>query len=175
MSEISSLADSSEEKEKSLLPAGLSSRKRKRSNLEDRSQNGKKGGNSPGSPHIVESQAYNHPLAEGKERNVKAYTIEINQHPNANGATSPTIEIEASTTQRLSSVKLKSRNGKRKGKKLKDDIFGTLSDAAPSVEAHPEPPGNLEADCSNGEDAEIEDAGDDGEIDTAARNEEGCE
>lgn len=80
---------------------------------------------------------------------------------------------EALSAQNSLSVKQKGKKGKRKVKKTRDEAPTTLSTSGADVDAAFEIGGAVEGDYSNGDDAEMEDAGEEGEVDHTARNEEG--
>lgn len=173
LSDISSLADSGDENGKPPTSLESSSKKRKRSTLEDDEVGG------------VESEAmskleispqpseyFGRSTADKEPSNAYAVEEPISR---LGSATLPASEKEGPSAQRFVSAKQKSKKGKRKGKKIKDEASLTsavgpelenILDIGITVE--------LESAQSIAEEGEMEEAGEDGEIDLVARNEEGC-
>lgn len=85
----------------------------------------------------------------------------------------PANEGEALSAQHTLSVKQKGKKGKRKVKKARDEAPITLNTSGPDGDTPFDTAGAVEGDYSNGDDAEMEDAGEDGEVDHTTRNEEG--
>lgn len=176
MSEISSLADSGEENEKIATPASVSSRKRKRSSVEG--DNGGESGNQPVVERSAESQhegePLSQPIAAGKD-NSENSAVDVDRKSRSESKSAAAESGEVQGAQRFLSTKQKPKKGKRKSKKIRDDTSTTLNTQGPEVETPLDHAGTAEVEYSNGEDVEMEDAGDDGEVDLSARNEEGSE
>lgn len=174
LSDISSLADSGDENDKPPTSLDLSSTKRKRSTLEDDEIGG------------VESEAmsrvdispqpseyFGRSAAEKEPSNASAVDEPISR---LGSATLPASEKEGSSAQRFLSTKQKSKKGKRKGKKIKDEASLT-STVVPETENVIDIGITMELESAQSiaEEVEMEEAGEDGELDLVARNEEACE
>lgn len=174
LSDISSLADSGDENDKPPTSLDLSSKKRKRSTLEDDEIGG------------VESEAmsrvdispqpseyFGRSAAEKEPSNASAVDEPISR---LGSATLPASEKEGSSAQRFLSTKQKSKKGKRKGKKIKDEASLT-STVVPETENVIDIGITMELESAQSiaEEVEMEEAGEDGELDLVARNEEACE
>lgn len=177
LSEISSLADSGEENGKVLPSSNSSSRKRKRPSSEGGSQSGIEFRNKPllRFPEIVKDENPPHDAAVDRENNPNPYAVSEDQTMSDVGATYPAGNNEAPSAPHLLLVKQQSKKGKRKGKKVKDENSGALGSTIQGASIQSDTNGTVEGEYSNGEDAELEEGGDDGEVDTTTRNEEGCE
>lgn len=173
LSDISSLADSGDENGKPPTSLGSSSKKRKRSTLEDdevgevESEVMSKVEISPQS-----SEYFGCPTADKKHSN--AYGVE-EPISRLGSAALPASEKECPSAQRFFSAKQKSKKGKRKGKKIKDEASLT-SAMGPENENIIDSGNTVELDSAQSiaEEGEMEEAGEDGETDLVARNEEGC-
>lgn len=172
LSEITSLADSGEENEKVATSLSSSSRKRKRSSLED-SPNPGETENKPRAeiPPPLEEHL-DHPITTDNE-NPDNFVVDEHQKSRSESGIPPANNEEAQSAQNSLSVKQKGKKGKRKVKKTRDEAPTTLNTSGPDVDTAFEISGAVEGDYSNGDDAEMEDAGEDGEVDHTARNEEG--
>lgn len=173
LSDISSLADSGDENGKPPNSPGSSSKKRKRSTFEF----DEVGGVESEAMSKVEispqpSEHFGRQTADKVPSNVHGVEEPISR---LGSAALPASEKECLSAQRFLSAKQKSKKGKRKGKKIKDEASLTsavgpeienILDIGITVE--------LETALSIVEDGEMEEAGEDGEIDLVARNEEGC-
>ncbi len=152
-----------------------SSRKRKRLSLEDALLNGEVSEAKSALQYFpLPSASLDHPITENE--NSEAYAVEEQESP-LGSKIIPVNEGCSLSAQRLLSVKHKSKKGKRKGKKIKDEASPISSIIEPEVENPLDMGGAVEHESlhSNGEDVEMEDAGESGEVDSTARNEEGCE
>lgn len=177
LSEISSLADSGEENGKLLSSSSPKSKKRKRPSSEGGSQSGIEPRNKPTLrfPELNKEDHLHYPTVLGQNDNSNQFVAGEDQMPSDVGATSPADDNEALNVSQFLSVRQQNKKGKRKGKKVRDDNPAVLGSMVPSVGIQSDPNGIIEGEYSNGEDAEMEEAGDDGELDINARNEEGCE
>lgn len=176
LSEISSIADSGEDNGKLIRSLSPNTRKRKRPSFEGGSQSDAEYGNKPPpkSPENVGNECHIPCTDVEKNETLSLYKTEEKQKPGDTHAKFSTDEVEAPNVQQFLLVKQQSRKGKRKGKKARDDTSMIPGSTSQGDGAQSDLNGNIEGEYSNGEDAEMEEAGDDGEIDTAARNEEGC-
>lgn len=174
LSDISSLADSGDENGKSSTSLGPSSKKRKRSKVEDDEVGGVESeatSKVETSPQV--SEYFGRPTADKESSNAYAVEEPISR---LGSATLPTSEKEGPNAQRFLSVKQKSKKGKRKGKKIKDEPSLT-STMGPEIENVLDIGITMELESAQSiaEEVEMEEAGEDGETDLAARNEEACE
>lgn len=99
--------------------------------------------------------------------------VNENQKPRSESRIPLTNDGEAPSAQHPLSVKQKGKKGKRKVKKARDEASSTLNASGPDIDAPFNNVGAADGDYSNGDDAEMDDAGEDGEVDHTARNEEG--
>lgn len=177
LSEISSLADSGEENGKVLPSSSPSSRKRKRPSPEGGSQSGMESSNKPllRFPQKIEHEHSLHEVAVGRDDNPNPHAVSEDQVPSDVGATLPADSNEALNAPHLLLVKQPSKKGKRKGKKVRDDISGALGSIISGATIQSDTNGIMDGEYSNGEDLEMEEVGDDGEVDITTKNEEGCE
>ncbi len=175
-SDISSLQDSSEENERSVLPSNMS-RKRKRKSLPSNnlSEDENTALGSMGKSRSPLSQAPLHSKSANKE--LKNETFLADKNPNSDTEKAAYIEIvaEATSSQYLLPSKSKNKNGKRKAKKTKDENPEHPSVAIAYADSQAEHFDSIEQVNSNGEDGEMEDIGESAEADVAARTEEGRE
>lgn len=174
LSDISSLADSGDEHGKSSTSLDPSSKKRKRSIVEDDEVGGvefEATSKVETSPQL--SEYFGRPTADKEPSTAYAVEEPISR---LGSATLPASEKEGPSAQRFLSVKQKSKKGKRKGKKIKDEASIT-STVGPEIENVLDIGINMELESAHSiaEEVEIEEAGEDGEIDLVARNDEGCE
>ncbi|MCJ1263141.1 hypothetical protein MMC22_003011 [Lobaria immixta] len=171
LSEITSLADSGEENEKAATSLSSSSRKRKRSSLD--SLNPGELENKPGSeiPPTPE-EPLGHPITTHNE-SPENCVVDDHQKSRSGSRIPPANDRDALSAQHPLSVKQKGKKGKRKVKKTRDDAPTTLNASGPEADTPFDIAATAEGDYSNGDDAEMEDAGEDGEVDHIARNEEG--
>ena len=134
-------------------------KKRKLSSLEDGSLSSRQSHNADKSPSIsTPSRSLTPKTTETTHEEVSRNEIAIESDPE-NTALTP-------------SQKHKSKTGKRKGKKLAS-IENKPVDPAVGHAEHDDGLDTAETAYSNGEDAEIEDAGDP-ELDASSKNDEGC-
>ena len=174
LSDISSLADSGDENGKSSTSLGPSSKKRKRSTVEDDEVGGVESEATSKveiSPQV--SEYFGRSTADKEPSNAYAVEEPISR---LGSATLPASEKEGPNAQRFLSVKQKSKKGKRKGKKIKDEPSIT-STMGPEIENVLDIGTTMELESAQSiaEEVEMEETGEDGEMDLAARNEEACE
>lgn len=174
LSDISSLADSGDENDKPSTSLDLSSNKRKRSTLEDDEVGGVESEAMSRMETSPQPSEYFGRPAAGKDPS-NAYAVE-EPISRLGSATLPASEKEGPSAQRFLSAKQKSRKGKRKGKKIKDEASLT-STVVPETENVLDIGATMELESAQSiaEEVEMEEAGEDGEIDLVARNEEACE
>lgn len=172
LSDISSLADSGDENGKPLNSLGSSPKKRKRSTLEDDEVGGVESEAMSKVATSPPGEYFGRPAVDKEPSNAYAVEEPISR---LGSATLPASEKEAPGTQRFLSAKQKSKKGKRKGKKIKDEPSLTNA-VGPEIENILDIGINVELESAQSivEEGEMEEAGEDGEIDLVARNEEGC-
>lgn len=117
-------------------------------------------------------EALDHPIATDKENPENCAVAEY-QKSRSESRILPPNEGEALGAQHPLSFKQKGKKGKRKVKKARDEAPTALNTSGPDVDTPFDIPGAADGDDSNGDDAEMEDAAEDGEVDHIARNEEG--
>lgn len=174
LSDISSLADPGDENGQLSTSLGPSSKKRKRSTIKDDKVSGvwseamAKVETSP-----QPNEYFDRPTADNEPS--KAYAVE-EPISRLGSATLPASEKEGPSAQRFLSAKQKSKKGKRKGKKIKDEASLTGS-MGPEIENVLDIGITMELESapSIAEEVEMDEAGEDGEVDLVARNEEACE
>lgn len=173
---MSSLADSGEEISKATTSLSPSSRKRKRPTPEKDSLIGGHRETKPRVEHPTqpEREPVNQPITVDVEHPVP-YTLDEMRKSRSGSKILPAHDGDARTTGHTSLAKQKSKKGKRKSKKVKDEGPTALAVVNLDIGAQIGHAGAAETEYSNGDDAEIDDAGEDGEIDLNARNEEGRE
>ena len=175
VSEISSLEDSSEGVERSILRAKTKSRKRKRQSPRSNSQ-------SEGEETEIVLMANKEPppsqapirsaLSDNESR------IEASYAENDLNSSTDKREysgIEAASSQHLSPSKSKGKKGKRKAKKTKVEDPEQADIAVAYTNGQIDRFDNMDQADSNGDDAEMEEIDDGAEADAAARTEEGRE
>ena len=121
-----------------------------------------------------EGESLSQPTAAEKE-NSENSAVEVDRKSRSESKSIAAESTEALGVQQSLSTKSKPKKGKRKSKKIRDDTSTTLNAQGPEIETPLNHAGTAEVEYSNGEDVEMEDAGDDGEIDPGSRNEEGSE
>lgn len=177
MSEISSLIDSGDETGGALLLLSPSSKKRKRLSFKDSHHSGTESENAVSGRYsrVLDNGSLSLPGPGDNEVNSAAYPMGEDQRPDGDGTSFLMNNTDGINSKRAQSAKPKSKKGKRKVKKVRDDNTRHSSPLIPDIEVQSDQADNMEGDYSNGEEAGIEDAVDDAEIDAAAKNEEGCE
>lgn len=114
-----------------------------------------------------------HSIATDKE-NPENCAVDEYQKSRSESRIPPPNDVEALGAQHPPlSFKQKGKKGKRKVKKARAEAPTALNTSGPDVDTPFDIPNAAEGDDSNGDDAEMEDAGEDGEVDHIARNEEG--
>lgn len=177
MSEISSLIDSGDDTGGAHLLLSPPSKKRKRLSFKDSHHSGTESENAVSERYsrVLDNGLIGLPAADDKEVNTTTYHIGEDQRPDGDGTSPPANNSDETNTKRAQSAKPKSKKGKKKVKKVRDDNTRHTSPLIPEIEIQPDQANNMEGEYSNGEEAGIEDAVDDAEIDAIARNDEGCE
>ena len=175
-SDISSLQDSSEENERSVPPSDMS-RKRKRKSLPSNSfsEDKKAAMGSGEKSYSLLSQAPLHSQLANKELKTETLFADNNLNSGADKRVYTEIGAEATSLQHLSPSKSRSKKGKRKAKKTKDENPERSNIAIAYADSQVEHFDSIEPVDSNGEDVEVEDTGENAEADMAARTEEGRE
>lgn len=172
LSEITSLADSGEENEKVATSLSSSSRKRKRSSLEGGSNLGEPENKPQAEIPPPLEELLDHPITTNNE-NPENCVVDEHQKSRSESRILPANDGENVSAQLPLSVKQKVKKGKRKVKKARDEAPSALNTLGPDIDTPFDIAGAVEGDSSNGDDAEMEDAGEDGEADHTTRNEEG--
>lgn len=152
----------------------MTSRKRKRSSSED--DNVWEAENRPVTESIVKSQHEGEPPGQpitAAKDNFEIASVEVDRKPRSESKSFAVENREAPGVQQSVPGKQKSKKGKRKSKKIRDDTSATLNPQGPDVETPLDHAVTAEPEYSNGEEVEMEDAGDEGEVELSARNEEG--
>ena len=177
LSDISSLVDSGEENEGANSPVKTNGRKRKRSSFDNNHEASRESSQDQTLANATDAvPVQNFPPAVMTEKANPREESSIDNDKTTLGEDSDLLtngrEIHV---QDLLSGKQKPKKGKRKSKKIRDEAIDPSNNAIQGEDPQLSPAEVLGGHYSNGEDEEIDEAGDEIDNELATRNEEGRE